>query len=56
MTLTKIAMEGIIVPTEKVATIVIGGGLSSLYAACLLTGAKTSFVVLEARDCVGRRV
>jgi len=44
------------VPTENVDTLIIGGGLSGLYAAFLLSGAERSFVVLEARDRVGGRI
>lgn len=43
-------------PREKVDTIIIGAGLSGLYAACLLTKEKKPFVVLEARDRVGGRI
>lgn len=43
-------------PGEKVETIIIGAGLSGLYAACLLTEEKKSFVVLEARDRAGGRI
>ena len=49
-------MEGSSVPMEKVDTIIIGGGLSGLYAACMLIRAKRFPVVLEARDRVGGRV
>jgi hypothetical protein len=43
-------------PREKLGTIIIGAGLSGLYAACLLTKEKKPFVVLEARDRVGGRI
>ena len=43
-------------PTETVDTIVIGGGLSGIYAACLLTKINRSFVLLEARDRIGGRI
>jgi monoamine oxidase len=44
------------VPVENVETLIIGGGLSGLYAARLLAGAGRPLVVLEARDRVGGRV
>jgi monoamine oxidase len=43
-------------PAEKVDTIIIGAGLSGLYAARLLTEEKKPFVILEARDRVGGRI
>jgi len=36
--------------TETVDTIIIGGGLSGIYAAYLLSQKNKSFVVLEARE------
>ncbi len=42
--------------TEKFDVIIIGGGLSGIYAACLLTQSNKSFVVLEARERIGGRV
>jgi len=42
--------------TEKVDTIIIGGGLSGIYAAFLLAAKKKSFVLLEARSRVGGRI
>lgn len=43
-------------PTETVDTIIIGGGLSGLYAAYLLSQRNISFVVLEARERMGGRI
>lgn len=43
-------------PTEEVDTIIIGGGLSGLYAAYLLYQENKSFVLLEARGRVGGRI
>jgi len=43
-------------PTEKVDTIIIGGGLSGIYAAYLLSRRNKSFVVLEARERMGGRI
>ncbi|BBO68284.1 hypothetical protein DSCA_22140 [Desulfosarcina alkanivorans] len=43
-------------PTETVDTLIVGGGLSGIYAACLLSRKKRSFVVLEARGRVGGRI
>ena len=42
--------------TEKADTIIIGGGLSGIYAAFLLAEKKKSFVLLEARSRVGGRI
>jgi len=42
--------------TEKVDTIIVGGGLSGIYAAFLLAAKKKSFVLLEARSRVGGRI
>ena len=42
--------------TEKVDMIIIGGGLSGIYAAFLLAKKKQSFVLLEARSRVGGRI
>ncbi|ABW66076.1 flavin monoamine oxidase family protein [Desulfosudis oleivorans] len=41
---------------ESVDTIIIGGGLSGLYTAFMLTKKKKSFVLLEARPRVGGRI
>lgn len=41
---------------EKVDTLIIGGGLSGIYAAALLAETQTSFVLLEARSRVGGRI
>jgi len=41
---------------ETVDTIIIGGGLSGLYGACLLTGMHKTLVILEARDRIGGRI
>jgi monoamine oxidase len=43
-------------PTETVDTIIIGGGLSGIYAAYLLSQRNKSFVVLEARGRIGGRI
>jgi len=43
-------------PTETVDTIIIGGGLSGIYAAYLLSKRNKPFVVLEARDRIGGRI
>ncbi len=40
--------------TEEVDTIIIGGGLSGIYAAFLLAAKKTSIVLLEARSRLRR--
>ncbi len=37
-------------------TLIVGGGLSGIYAACLLTQKKASFIVLEARERIGGRI
>ena len=42
--------------TEKVDVIIIGGGLSGIYAASLLTDKIQSLVLLEARSRVGGRI
>jgi len=42
--------------TEKVDTIIIGGGLSGIYTAFLLAAKKKSLVLLEARSRVGGRI
>ena len=42
--------------TEKIDTIIIGGGLSGIYAAFLLAAKKKSFVLLEARSRIGGRI
>ncbi len=42
--------------TQAVDTLVIGGGLSGIYAARLLCQNKRSFVVLEARERLGGRI
>lgn len=41
---------------ETVDTLIVGGGLSGIYAACLLARTKTSFLVLEARNRIGGRI
>ena len=41
---------------EMVDTVIVGGGLSGLYAASLLALKNESFVVLEARDRLGGRI
>jgi monoamine oxidase len=43
-------------PVETVDTIIIGGGLSGIYAAYLLSQRNKSFVVLEARERIGGRI
>ena len=42
--------------TEKVDTLIIGGGLSGIYAASLLAANKKSFILLEARSRLGGRI
>lgn len=44
------------VPVETVDTLIIGGGLSGIYAAYLLSRRKHPLVVLEARDRLGGRI
>ena len=43
-------------PTETIDTLIIGGGLSGIYAAYLLAKKNQSFVVLEARERLGGRI
>lgn len=43
-------------PTENVDTIIVGGGLSGIYAAYLLAQKGQSFIVLEARERAGGRI
>ncbi|MBW2707795.1 MAG: FAD-dependent oxidoreductase [Deltaproteobacteria bacterium] len=43
-------------PTETVDTMIIGGGLSGIYAAYLLSQRNKSFVILEARGRIGGRI
>jgi len=42
--------------TQFIDTIIIGGGLSGMYAAYLLSKKNISFIVLEARERVGGRI
>lgn len=42
--------------TEKVDTLIIGGGISGLYAAYLLSRKNLPFVILEARERTGGRI
>ncbi|WDP88414.1 MAG: FAD-dependent oxidoreductase [Desulfobacter sp.] len=42
--------------TEKIDTIIIGAGLSGIYAASLLAAKQEKFIVLEARSRVGGRI
>ena len=42
--------------TETVDTIIIGGGISGIYAAFLLAARKRSFILLEARSRLGGRI
>ena len=44
------------VTIEPIETVIIGAGLSGIYAASLLARKKRSFVVLEARNRVGGRI
>jgi len=44
------------VPVETVDTVIIGGGLSGIYAAYLLSQRNNLFVVLEARERSGGRI
>ena len=44
------------VPTHHIETLIIGAGLSGLYAASLLAGQNKPFIVLEARDRLGGRI
>jgi len=41
---------------EEVDTIIIGGGLSGIYAASLLAAKRNAFILLEARSRVGGRI
>jgi monoamine oxidase len=41
---------------QTIETAIIGGGLSGIYAACLLQQKKGSYVVLEARNRLGGRI
>lgn len=43
-------------PKETVDTVIIGGGLSGIYAAYLLSQRDASFVILEARERIGGRI
>ncbi len=43
-------------PTERVDTLIVGAGLSGIYAAYLLSRRKESFVVLEGRQRIGGRI
>ncbi|MCK5100737.1 MAG: FAD-dependent oxidoreductase, partial [Desulfobacteraceae bacterium] len=43
-------------PVEEVDTLIIGGGLSGIYAAYLLSKQNKSFVLLEARPRIGGRI
>ncbi len=45
-----------VIPTEKVDTLIIGAGLSGIYAAYLLSQRNESVVVLEARERIGGRI
>lgn len=42
--------------TKTIDTIIIGGGLSGMYAAYLLSKRNKSFIILEARDRIGGRI
>lgn len=43
-------------PTETVDTLIVGAGLSGMYAAALLAKSDQPFVVLEARERIGGRI
>ena len=43
-------------PAKTVETLIVGGGLSGIYAARLLRQRNSDFVVLEARDRIGGRI
>ena len=43
-------------PTEPIDTLIIGAGLSGIYAAHLLAKKKRAFLVLEARERLGGRI
>lgn len=43
-------------PKKTVDTIIIGGGLSGIYSAYLLSQRDISFVILEARERIGGRI
>lgn len=43
-------------PVETFDTLIVGGGLSGVYAAYLLSRTKASFLVLEARKRIGGRI
>jgi len=45
-----------LVTTKRIDTIIIGAGLSGIYAASLLAEKNKSFIVLEARDRIGGRI
>ena len=51
-----ISLKKIDMQTKKIDTIIIGGGLSGIYAAFLLATNKKSVVLLEARSRVGGRI
>ena len=44
------------IPSEEIDTLIIGGGLSGIYAAYLLAKQKKSLVLLEARSRLGGRI
>ena len=44
------------IPLETFDTLIVGGGLSGVYAAYLLSRTRASFLVLEARKRIGGRV